>query len=91
MRILHEDCDPKLADDKKLPYTAYLICYKKDDGAFHHDISISGTQVELFDHYYDKYKTGFQWMKQAEGRVAPALWKSREATPPKKKKKQPRE
>jgi len=91
MRIIHEDCDSKLAQDKKLPYTAFLVCYKKDDGALHHDISMAGTQVELFDHYYDKYKKGFQWMKQSEGRINPALWKARTATPPKKKKKQQRE
>jgi len=91
MRILHEDCDSKLAQDKQLPYTAFLVCYKKDDGALHHDISMAGTQVELFDHYYDKYKKGFQWMKQSEGRINPALWKARTATPPKKKKKQLRE
>ena len=86
--ILHEDCDPKLAEDKKLPYTAYLVCYIKDNtGSIHHDITVAGTKVELFDHYYDKYKKGFQWMKQSEGRIAPYLWKIQTAPPPKKKKK----
>jgi len=88
MKILHEDCDPKLAQDKKLPYTAYLVCYEKDNtGTLHHDLTVAGTQVEIFDHYYDKYKKGFQWMKQSEGRIAPNLWKIKtEAPPPKKKK-----
>ena len=27
MKVLHEKCDPKLAEDKKLPYTAYLVEY----------------------------------------------------------------
>ena len=88
--VIAEKCDPKAAEDKTLPYTAYLIQYEHE-GKVQHDIAMGVGQVELFDHYYDKYKKGFQWMKQAEGRIAPALWKSREATPPKKKKKQPRE
>ena len=88
MKILHEDCDPKLAQDKKLPYTAYLVCYEKDNtGTLHHDLTVAGTQVEIFDHYYDKYKKGFQWMKQSEGRVAPHLWQTKKEAPPPKKKK----
>ena len=88
MKILHEDCDPKLAQDKKLPYTAYLVCYEKDNtGTLHHDLAVAGTQVELFDHYYDKYKKGFQWMKQSEGRVAPHLWQTKKEAPPPKKRK----
>ena len=31
IRILHEDCDPRVANDKKLPYSAYLVEYKKED------------------------------------------------------------
>jgi hypothetical protein len=30
MKIIHEDCDPDKALDKSLPYTAYLVEYKKD-------------------------------------------------------------
>ena len=85
MRILHEDCDSKLAEDKKLPYTAFLVCYKKDDGALHHDISMAGTQVELFDHYYDKYKSVLA-IKQSDGRVAPKMWSDPSKPQPKKKK-----
>ncbi len=88
MKILHEDCDPKLAQDKKLPYTAYLVCYEKDNtGTLHHDLTVAGTQVEIFDHYYDKYKKGFQWMKQSEGRIAPHLWQTKKEAPPPKKRK----
>ena len=88
MKILHEDCDPKLAQDKKLPYTAYLVCYEKDNtGTLHHDLTVAGTQVEIFDHYYDKYKKGFQWMIQSEGRIAPHLWQTKKEAPPPKKRK----
>ena len=52
----------------------------------------SETAVELFDIYYDKYKKGFQWLKQTEGRITPALWKSKnEPEPPKKKVRKKRE
>ena len=59
--ILHEKCDPKLAQDKKLPYTAYLVQYEVD-GKVHHDIAVAGAAVELFDTYYDKYKKDFKWV-----------------------------
>ena len=92
MNIIHEACDPELAKDKKLPYNAYLVCYMGEDQVLKHDIAMSGTAVELFDAYYDKYNKGFQWLKQTEGRITPALWKSKnEPEPPKKKVRKKRE
>ena len=92
MNIIHEACDPELAKDKKLPYSAYLVCYKDKDDVIKHDIAVSGTAVEIFDNYYDKYKKGFQWMKQSEGRVTPNLWNQRQnPEPPKKKPRKKRE
>tara|TARA_B100001250_G_scaffold238674_1_gene205108 strand:- start:312 stop:593 length:282 start_codon:yes stop_codon:yes gene_type:complete len=78
--VLHEDCDPTLANDKKLPYSAYLVEYKKED-RIAYDISIAGSQVLLFDHYYDKYKKDFKTFKQSAGTINPTLW-----NPPKKAK-----
>ena len=92
MNILHEACSPDMAKDRKLPYNSYLVCYMGEDQVLKHDIAISGTAVELFDNYYDKYKKGFQWFKQTEGRVTPALWKSQnQPEPPKKKVRKKRE
>ena len=94
MNILHTECNPEMAKDKKLPYNAYLVCYMGEDQVIKHDIAMSGTAVELFDTYYDKYKKGFQWLKQTEGRVTPALWKSKntpEPEPPKRKSRKKRE
>tara|TARA_B100001175_G_scaffold246558_1_gene213251 strand:+ start:231 stop:521 length:291 start_codon:yes stop_codon:yes gene_type:complete len=82
MRVIHEKCDPKLADDKKLPYTAYLIEYEVE-GKPTYDIAMGVGQVEIFDHYYDKYKKALKWLKQTEGTVRPNLWN---AAPPKRKK-----
>ena len=78
--ILHEDCDPTVANNKKLPYSAYIVEYKKED-RIAYDISMAGSEVLLFDHYYDKYKKDFKTFKQTAGIINPTLW-----NPPKKAK-----
>ena len=55
MNILHEDCDPTLAKDTKLPYNTYVVEYNKED-RIAYDIAMSCSSVEVFDQYYDKYK-----------------------------------
>ena len=50
--LLHENCPLTAADDKKLPYTAYVITYKLE-GKEVHDLAIANKEVDLFDHYYD--------------------------------------
>ena len=40
-KIIHQDCDPTLADDRSLPYTAYLVEYLQD-GMTHFDIVSAG-------------------------------------------------
>ena len=30
VKILRQDCDPSLAEDRSLPYTAFLVEYKQD-------------------------------------------------------------
>ena len=79
MKVLHEKCDPKLAQDKKLPYTAYLVEYvDKENGEekTFYDITTCLKQTDMFDYYYDKYKTGLKGWKQTEGIVNPKLWNS---------------
>lgn len=73
MKVLHSDCDPSLANDRSLPYTAYLIEYLQD-GMTKFDIVIGRNRVEIFDHYYDNYRHDFKNMTQTEGRVNPKLW-----------------
>ena len=86
MKVIKENCDPKDAQDKSLPYTAYLVEYKVD-GKERYDISLASKCVDLFDYYYDLYKENFVSMMQAEGRVAPNMWKdpAEKAKKPKKK------
>ena len=75
MKIINENCDPKLAEDPKLPYTAYLIQYS-DKEVVKYDLTVGDSKVEIFDHYYDKYKNVMQ-MIQSNGRVNPKLWQGK--------------
>ena len=86
MRVIHEKCDPKVAEDRQLPYTAYLIQYEVE-GTTHHDIAMGSKAVDIFDHYYDKYKKGFKWLKQSKGTQKPNLWNAK--APQRKKRKKP--
>ena len=72
IRVLHEKCDKKLADNPKLPYNAYLIDYKEGEEHFF-DIAIGDKAVDIFDHYYDK-SSKFVNMVQAKGLVNPRNW-----------------
>ena len=72
IKVLHEKCDKKLADNPKLPYNAYLIEYKEGEEHFF-DIAIGDKAVDIFDHYYDK-SSKFVDMVQAKGLVNPRNW-----------------
>lgn len=73
MVILHQNCDPELATDRSLPYTAYLVHYEIDE-TLCYDLVIPRNKVEIFDYYWDRYREGLKWFKQSEGRVNPKLW-----------------
>ena len=72
VKVLHEKCDKKLADNPKLPYNAYLIEYKEGEEHFF-DIAIGDKAVDIFDYYYDK-SSKFVNMVQAKGLVNPRHW-----------------
>ena len=78
-KIIHQDCDPTLAEDKSLPYNTFLIEYTVE-GLTKFDIASGNGQVDIFDVYWDKYNKDFVTMTQTEGRVNPKMW-----NPPKKK------
>jgi len=90
LKIIHENCDRKLADNKDLPYTAYLVQYELE-GKAAYDIAVSTKAVEIFDHYYDKYKKDFKRFDQSAGTVDPRRWMSAnqkaKEQPPRKKRK----
>jgi len=82
MRVLQRSCDPSVADDRSLPYTAYLVTYLLD-GQETYDLVICNKKVEIFDYYWDLYRENLITFKQTEGRVNPKLWQD----PTKKEKK----
>ena len=91
--VLQEKCDPKNALDRNLPYTAYLIEYTDKDNLLCYDIAISSKAVDLFDHYYDKYKKDFKKFTQSAGTVDPRRWvdaNKQKAAPPRKTRKRKR-
>ena len=90
MQIIKEKCDPKEALEKSLPYTSYLVEYIDKDNLVCYDIVISQKQVDVFDHYYDKYKAGLKKFHQTEVLVDPRRWVDQnkvKAEPPKKTRK----
>jgi hypothetical protein len=68
VNIIHKDCDQSLAKEKSLPLDSYLVSYS-DDGITKYDV-VQGTQVSIFDHYYDEYRNLIS-MKWTDGRVNP--------------------
>jgi len=86
IKILHQNCDPALAEDRTLPYNAYIVKYT-DDEVYCYDIVISNKQVDIFDYYWDRYREGLIKFKQTEGRVNPKLWASHKSSEEKKKRK----
>ena len=86
VKIIAEKCDKAAGDNKKLPYTAYLVEYKIDN-KITYDIAIADKAADLFDHYYDKYKKNFVGFKQAGGLANPKLWNNKQAPPPQPPKK----
>lgn len=72
INIIHEQCDPDLAKDTSLPYTAYLIEYKSGEGTCY-DIAVSSKKVDIFDYYWDKYSSVVS-MTQTDGKINPKMW-----------------
>ena len=73
VRVYKQNCDPKEAEDRTLPYICYLISYKQDEKVVY-DLAMAGKQTDLFDYYYDLYGKNIIEFKQSEGRVNPKLW-----------------
>ena len=86
IRVLHEKCEKDKADDKKLPSDSFLVTYKVEED-IKYDVTRAGSQLELFDHYYDTYKN-VQGIACTKGIVTPRTYDgTNNPTPPKKRKK----
>jgi len=84
--VIHEKCDLEKHNNIKLPYTAYVVQYEVE-GNLLHDIAMAQKAVDIFDHYYDKYKNEFKWLKQSKGTLRPNLWINNSAKAPQRKRK----
>jgi hypothetical protein len=73
MKIINENCERELANDRTLPYNAYLVTYEVD-AVMAYDLVISDKKSDIFDYYWDKYREGLKGWKQSEGRVNPRMW-----------------
>jgi len=73
VKVLHKNCDPSLAEDRTLPYSAYIVKYLDED-QYDYDIVIANKRVDIFDYYWDRYREGLITFKQTEGRVNPKVW-----------------
>lgn len=84
MKILQENCDPDVANDKSLPYTSYLVEYVVGK-TIQYDLVMANKKVDIFDYYWDRYREDLLTFTQTEGRVNPKIWGYKK--PEKKKRK----
>ena len=80
--ILIERAKSEQLSSTQFPTDAYVIEYQIEDKTFH-DIT-RGTQVTLFDMYYDKFKRELKSISYGKGNIRPGLWMYQK---PKEKKK----
>ena len=62
LKIIHKNCEKRLSKEKSLPRNTYIVSYE-DDGKLSYDIVQSNSKVEIFDYYYDNYRSvrGIDW------------------------------
>jgi hypothetical protein len=70
MILLHEDCEPELASHKELPRDSYLISYMNSENKLTYDIVRGKSMVEIFDYYWDIYRSVVQ-IKWTSGTIKP--------------------
>lgn len=85
VRIINQNCHPDLAKDRSLPYTSYLVEYVVGK-EIQYDIVVANKKVDIFDHYWDRYREDLLTFTQTEGRVNPKLWDNKKIEGKKKKK-----
>ena len=71
MIILHQECEPSLAKDRRLPRDSYMVTYLKD-GNLVYDIA-RGSRVEIFDYYHDNFRNvkSINW---TDGAINPRVY-----------------
>tara|TARA_B100001250_G_scaffold55443_1_gene42852 strand:- start:60 stop:410 length:351 start_codon:yes stop_codon:yes gene_type:complete len=83
--LLIESGSLKDVSTKNFPTDAYVIKYVYDDN-IHYDLT-RGTKVNLFDMYWDKFKSGLKSIDYGMGTIKPNLWRYQSPKTSKKKRK----
>ncbi len=78
MKTIYSDCDPSVREERTLPTNAFIVEYLQDT-ITKFDVVMSSKQVDIFDHYWDNYRSDLKNITQCEGRISPRLY-----NPPKK-------
>jgi len=71
--VLSHNCDPSAGKDKSLPSDSYLIKYQLDS-QFFYDITRAKKEVNIFDLYWDKFRSDLIEIKWTDGSVSPKLY-----------------
>ena len=83
--VLIESGSLKDVSTKHFPTDSYIIKYVYDDN-IHYDLT-RGTKVNLFDMYWDKFKSGLKSIDYGMGTIKPNLWGYQSPKSSKKKRK----
>ena len=72
-QVLLENTSLEKAKDKSFPSDAYLVWYNID-GKEILDVTRSAKKANIFDMYYDKYKTNLKRIEYGSGTINPSQW-----------------
>ena len=72
-QVLLENTSLEKAKDKSFPSDAYLVWYNVD-GKEILDLTRSAKKANIFDMYYDKYKTDLKRIEYGAGTINPSQW-----------------
>ena len=70
--IVVENGKPSDVRTTDAPTDCFIVTYEFN-GNTHQDLT-RGTRVNVFDMYYDKFKTGLKIIDYGKGTIKPALW-----------------
>jgi hypothetical protein len=73
MKTIYSDCDPSVREERTLPTNAFIVEYLQDT-ITKFDVVMSSKQVDIFDHYWDNYRSDLKNITQCEGRISPRLY-----------------
>ena len=83
--LLVENGNKQDVTTNEAPSDAFIVTYEFN-GNTHQDLT-RGSRVDVFDMYYDKFKSGLKSIDYGHGNIKPNLWGYQSQGPKKKKRK----